>query len=106
VNTAVSNLFVSGCKMPATAQIAIATVLHTNNYLLQLDISNNRLATSNLSQSLVNDVLTHFAITIMSNYGLKIFNLSKLGISDYAMVNILAPAIYQNKSLETLNLSR
>jgi Ran GTPase-activating protein (RanGAP) involved in mRNA processing and transport len=85
--------------------IAIATVLQSNNNILQLDISNNILSTAGLSQSLLNDVMTHWALAIKVNYGIKILNLSKLGITDYIMVNLLGPAIRENRNLETLNLS-
>jgi hypothetical protein len=85
--------------------IAIATVLQSNNNILQLDISNNILSTAGLSQSLLNDVMTHWAMAIKVNYGLKILNLSKLGITDHIMVNLLGPAIRENRNLETLNLS-
>jgi predicted TIM-barrel enzyme len=98
-------VFISGCKLPATALIAVATVLQSNNYILQLDVSNNRISTSNLTQTLVDDIMTHFGITLTINYGLKVLNISKMGISDFVMVNILAPALRENKTLETLNLS-
>jgi Ran GTPase-activating protein (RanGAP) involved in mRNA processing and transport len=105
INTGLVNLFMSGCKLPAASLIALATVLQTNNYLLQLDISNNMMSSANLSQSLVNDVMTHLSMAIKVNYGLKVLNLSKLGIADFVMINMLGPAIQHNKNLETLNLS-
>jgi Ran GTPase-activating protein (RanGAP) involved in mRNA processing and transport len=63
------------------------------------------LSTGSLSQSLLNDVMTHLSSALKVNYGLKVLNLSKLGLTDFIMVNMLSPAIYENKNLETLNLS-
>lgn len=105
INTGIANLFISGCKLPASAMIAIATVLQTNNYIVQLDISNNILPTAGLSQSLLNDVMTHLAMAVKVNYGLKVLNISKLGITDFVMRNMLGSAIEHNRNIETLNLS-
>jgi Ran GTPase-activating protein (RanGAP) involved in mRNA processing and transport len=105
INTGIANLFVSGCKLPASSLIALATVLQSNNNIIQLDVSNNTLYTASLSQSLLNDVMTHLSMAIKLNYGLKMVNLSKMGITDYIMCNLLGPALQQNKNIETLNLS-
>ncbi|KAJ3320598.1 hypothetical protein HDV06_005116 [Boothiomyces sp. JEL0866] len=105
INTGITNLFLSGCKLQATSLIAITTVLQTNNYIQQLDISNNILSTGSLSQTLLNDVMTHLSIAITNNYGIKNLNISKMGITDYIMCNMLASAFQLNSNIETLNLS-
>ncbi|KAI8900500.1 hypothetical protein BC833DRAFT_523398 [Globomyces pollinis-pini] len=105
VNASITNLFISGCKLPATSLIAIATVLQANNYIQQLDMSNNMLSTGTLSQTLQNDVMTHISTSIAMNYGIKVLNLSKSGISDYIMCHLLAPAMKANRNIETLDLS-
>lgn len=106
VNTGLANLFISGCSLRASSMIAISTVLQSNNGIQQLDISNNVLSTASLSHSLVHDTMTHLSIAVRVNTGLKILDLSKLGIDDFVMIHLLGPAIAANKTLETLNLSR
>ncbi|KAJ3372343.1 hypothetical protein HDU91_003953 [Kappamyces sp. JEL0680] len=106
VNNGLANLFLSGCSLKATSIIAIATVLQSNNCIQQLDISNNALPSSSLSQSLVTDIMTHLSMAIRINTGIKILDLSKMGINDFAMVNLFGPALAANATLESLNLSR
>nr|KAJ3422039.1 hypothetical protein HK105_001422 [Polyrhizophydium stewartii] len=105
VNVNISVLILSGCSLAATSMIAFATVLQTNSSVNVLDISNNLLHTSNLTQTLVNDVMSHFALTMQLNYGIKELNFSKLGITDWNMCDLLANAIKANKNIDTLNLS-
>lgn len=102
----ISHLNLSGCSLGATSLIAIATVLQTNNNIITVDISNNMIPTTSLTQTLVNDIMTHFATTLQLNYGIKHLNFSKMGVSDWSLCDLLASALKLNQNLETLNLSR
>jgi hypothetical protein len=84
--------------------IALATVLQSNNVVEILDLSNNLMRTSNLTQSLVSNTMSHFARTLQANYGLKAVYLSKLGITDWIMCDFLAKSIGDNQNLVTLDL--
>lgn len=105
VNTTLETLLISGCGIPSTAMIAIVSVLQSNNQIETLDISNNLLKTSSLTQSLVNNVMTHFSQTFKTNYGMKALYLSKLGITDWIMCDFLAKSIGNNENIVTLDLS-
>eukprot|EP00842_Homolaphlyctis_polyrhiza_P002430 jgi/Hompol1/3188/HPOL_006393-RA len=105
VNANISDLNLSGCSLAATSLIAFATVLQSNSSVMTLNLSDNMLSTSRLSQTLVNDIMARLAQTLQLNYGLKTLNLSKIGITDWNMCDLLASALKANKNIETLNLS-
>ena len=106
MNSSLTNLFISGCKLTATSLIAIFTVLGENRSIQQLDISNNVIPSARLSNSLLNDVMTHLSIMIRDNITIKILDISKMCINDDAVANLIAPAIGSNSVIEFLNLSR
>jgi Ran GTPase-activating protein (RanGAP) involved in mRNA processing and transport len=106
VNSVLANLFVSSCGFGASSTISLATVLQTNNAIQQLDFSNNSLSTASLSHSLLRDTMTHLSTAIRVNTGIRIIVLSKLAINDYVIVHLLGPALKNNRTIESLNLSR
>ncbi len=106
INSTLTNLFVSGCGLKTTSLIAISTVLQSNSSIQQFDISNNVLSTASLSQSTQTDIMTHLSVAIKINSGIKVLDISKMGINDFTLINLLAPALESNKTIEVLNLSR
>jgi hypothetical protein len=105
VNTAIEILNLSDCKMSASSLIAVAIAMESNMTLTHLDISNNESNTSRLSQTLTNDVIIHIARMMRTTTMLQNLNLSKMGITDWACVNLIAPAIMATKTITSLNLS-
>jgi Ran GTPase-activating protein (RanGAP) involved in mRNA processing and transport len=79
-------------------------VLQSNQFLESLDLSDNLSPRNRLSQSLENDVMMHISKMVRLNDTLIELSLSKMGISDWVMVNLLSSAIGQNTCLRTLDL--
>ncbi|KAH9255677.1 hypothetical protein BASA81_006283 [Batrachochytrium salamandrivorans] len=105
INANIFNLNLSGCSLGATSLIGLSTVLQSNNSVVNLDLSNNIPSISSRTQTLMNDVMAHLSKTLQLNYGIKVLNLSKFGITDWSMCDLLASAIQSNKNIDTLILS-
>ncbi|KAI8904032.1 hypothetical protein EDD86DRAFT_213758 [Gorgonomyces haynaldii] len=105
VNTSLSTVLLSGCSISASALIALGTVLQSNNSVDRLDISNNAVKHSALSQTLVSNVMTHWGRALETNYGLKTLSFAKMGITDWTMCDFLAGTLHNNQNLTTLDLS-
>ena len=84
--------------------IALCIVLKSNDCINDLDISNNILSTSGLTQSISNDVMMHLSRSLDGNDSLKQLNLSKLGITDWSTCDSFAAALLKSAGLENLDL--
>ncbi|KAH6594565.1 hypothetical protein BASA50_006515 [Batrachochytrium salamandrivorans] len=87
INANIFNLNLSGCSLGATSLIGLSTVLQSNNSVVNLDLSNNIPSISSRTQTLMNDVMAHLSKTLQLNYGIKVLNLSKFGITDWIFVH-------------------
>ncbi|KAJ3411472.1 hypothetical protein HDV05_002161 [Chytridiales sp. JEL 0842] len=105
VNNGLTRLYIAGCTLEASALIALSTVLQNNQFLEVLDISDNVSPRNRLSQSMENDIMMHISKMIRINDTLNELYLSKMGISDWTMCNLLSSAIRSNTTLKTLDLS-
>ncbi len=85
--------------------MAISSVLQTNSVLESLDISGNKDNSHRLTQSTASSVMTHFSRTIALTETLKHLKMTRMGITDWIIVDHLADALSRNRSLLTLDLS-
>jgi hypothetical protein len=85
--------------MKSNALIAFATVLQSNDILTHLDLSNIYLPRAE------GDISLHLSKMIKQNTSLTDLRLAKMGICDWSIVNLLAPALKSNTRLRKLDLS-
>jgi hypothetical protein len=105
----------AGCGLDSGSLIAFATVLNNNDTITSIDFSDNRSCFSTLSQTLQHDTIKHLSCMvevsfrshnrIQQNYTLLEMGMSKLGITDWTSVDLLAPALKIASTIRILDLS-
>ncbi|KAI8831513.1 hypothetical protein BJ741DRAFT_319425 [Chytriomyces cf. hyalinus JEL632] len=104
VNTILTRLLLSNCKLTANALIALSTVLANTHKIRVLDISNNENNFSRLTQSLANDVMLHLSKMMAANRAIDILAFGKMGVSDFMVTEYLARAVLNNRKIARLDL--
>ncbi|ORY45216.1 RNI-like protein [Rhizoclosmatium globosum] len=104
VNTTLTKLLLSHCSLSTDALIALSTVLCSTRTIKTLCLSNNENNFSRLTQSCINDIIMHVSHMVKENRGVERLGLAKSGISDFMMVQYLAPAILVNHRIARLDL--
>lgn len=106
VNKSLFELKLSGCDLGSQSLIGLSTVLQANTTIKSLNISDNRSNFSTLTQSMLTTVMVHLSKTIAYSTTLRKLVISKLGITDWIVVDYLADALSVNKSLIELDVGR
>ncbi|TPX58155.1 hypothetical protein SpCBS45565_g08064 [Spizellomyces sp. 'palustris'] len=105
INSTLTHLHLRNTYLTATPLVALATVLRNNTTLIRLDISNNHDYTTNLTQSLSNDVMMHMTRMLALNYTLREIALAKMGVTDWQVMEYWARALKTNLRIEMVDLS-
>ncbi|KAJ3069852.1 Leucine-rich repeat-containing protein 34 [Podochytrium sp. JEL0797] len=105
VNTCLQKLLLSQCSLGTDALVALSTVLQSTRTVKTMCLSNNEDSYNRLTQSCANDVVLHLSGMVKANRGIEKLGFAKMGISDFMMIEYLAPAVLVNRRISTLDLS-
>ncbi|KAI9106198.1 hypothetical protein DFS34DRAFT_602539 [Phlyctochytrium arcticum] len=105
INSTLLNIQLRNTDLTAKPLIALSTVLRNNTTLCVLNISNNHPYTTQLSQSLADDVMMHITRMIKLNYTLREVSVSKMGVSDWQVTEYWAQSLKTNLRMTSVDLS-